>query len=135
MKSSLRFLALLLVSMGAGCFNPQVKDLGFACSLADVDPCPVGFQCINGFCDNGSGARRTPTADLSAAKPADMAQQQSLPDLAKPVIHDMAKPPLPDMSLPPDLMPACVTDGNACAHSSDCCSGHCHTLSTLVCFG
>ena len=144
---SLRSVVLALACCLPACWNPQVKNLGFACNANDVTPCPSGFQCINGYCDNGSGGPRgngggggsgggnarvdmTPAAtvdmsepqqanvDMSMMPPADMAQPQS--------IVDMAQPAPPDMS--------CRPIGASCTSYKQCCSGHCHSSTTFVCY-
>jgi hypothetical protein len=51
-------LAACLLSLGllvGGCYNPQVKNGGFACSMTDNPPCPHGFFCVNGLCENQPG--------------------------------------------------------------------------------
>jgi hypothetical protein len=39
----------------AGCYTPKLKNFGFQCDPTAVKPCPDGFFCRNGFCDDGSG--------------------------------------------------------------------------------
>lgn len=41
--------------MVAGCFHPDVKNGGFACSMTDDPPCPQGFFCVNGLCEDHPG--------------------------------------------------------------------------------
>jgi hypothetical protein len=140
----LRWLVCVgLVSTLCGCFNPRVKDFGFACNVNDVDPCPAGFQCVNGYCDDGSGGRPpgggSASVDMSLAATMDMAgavqsidmapSNQSL-DMAQPPIIDMAQPPGPDMT-----PPICQPIGGSCTSYKDCCSGHCHSIITPhVCY-
>src|SRR5690349_883609 len=117
----MRLSWLLLLGLG-GCWSPHVKNFGFACSPTDRNGCPVGFQCLNGYCDDGSGGANPGTSgnhavDMSlASAAADMAQstapadlaQASQPDLSRPVA-DMSKP-----ATPPDLL-TCKPDGATCA--------------------
>jgi hypothetical protein len=142
---ALRWLVVVgLLGTFSGCFNPRVKNLGFACNATDPSPCPGGFQCLNGFCDDGSGGPRpsggspdmshaAPANDLAMTPPAqsvDMAQLQTIMDLAQPqTIVDMAQAPMPDLA-----KPTCQPLNAPCTSYKDCCSGHCHSLSTLVCF-
>jgi hypothetical protein len=56
---------LLGLALGvAGCFKPDVKNGGFACSMTDNPPCPQGFFCVNGLCEDQPGAGGD-VADLS----------------------------------------------------------------------
>ena len=48
---------LLTLAFGvAGCFHPDVKNGGFACSMTDDPPCPEGFFCVSGLCQDHPGA-------------------------------------------------------------------------------
>ena len=48
---------LLGLALGvSGCFSPDVKNGGFACSMTDDPPCPAGFFCVNGLCQDHPGA-------------------------------------------------------------------------------
>jgi hypothetical protein len=139
----LRWLGcVVVIGTVSGCFNPQVKNFGFACNVNDVSPCPAGFQCINGYCDDGSGGKNpgtsgggvdmsAPAIDMAQAQPPatfDMAHAQQSIDMAQPITSvDMAQPNPPDMLM-------CGGDGAHCTSYKDCCSGHCHSLTTLVCY-
>ncbi|MCU1279662.1 MAG: hypothetical protein JWM53_3208 [bacterium] len=59
------FLAACLLGLGlaGGCFHPDVKNGGFACSMTDDPPCPNGFFCVNGLCQDHPGV--STEADLS----------------------------------------------------------------------
>jgi hypothetical protein len=52
---------VLSLSLGlAGCFKPDVKNGGFACSMADNPPCPQGFFCVAGLCQDHPGSGNEP---------------------------------------------------------------------------
>ncbi len=59
-----RWIALAALSFGlasvAGCFHPDVKNGGFACSMTDSEPCPNGFFCVNGLCEDHPGVSSSP---------------------------------------------------------------------------
>jgi len=122
--SLLAACSLTLALSVAGCFKPDVKNGGFACSMTDNPPCPEGFHCVNGLCEDQSGA--STGGDLATGTggnggsggsaggggggggvSTDMAQSNV--DLAQPV-GDMASS-------------ACGTTGDDCT-SQACCSGH-----------
>jgi hypothetical protein len=96
MPSCRVLLALLFLS---ACYNPQILNRGYRCNPDDTPACPVGFQCIDGYCDDGSG-------------------RSVAPDLASPA--DLAPPP-------PDLARSCVGSGGDCRYHRDsvCCSKYC----------
>jgi hypothetical protein len=50
-RSLLAASAALLV----GCFNPQIKNGGFACDTSNATPCPSGFSCVAGKCISATG--------------------------------------------------------------------------------
>lgn len=85
----------------------------------DCVPCPDGFACVLGRCqDTGLAVR----ADLSSSPPADDLGESGSTDLATPPGADlMSLPP------PPDLAPACVPTGGSCYFHKDavCCSRYC----------
>jgi hypothetical protein len=107
----------------AGCFNPSVKNGGFACDPTVVDACPTGFYCVNKSCVDHPGVSTgggNDSGDMSMSgddgedmsmptqptDPADMAVPGSPADMAKPA--DLAKPVTPqDFAQPPT---------NTCAH-------------------
>jgi hypothetical protein len=137
-------LALVPLSTVSGCWNPKVKNFGFACSAGDPNGCPTGFQCINGYCDDGSGGQRpgggNTTVDMSQpAATEDMSDPQSQPgaDMSRMAVADMARqpPPIVDMAKGPDMeTPMCLPVGAHCTSYKECCSGHCHSSTTFVCF-
>jgi hypothetical protein len=121
-------LAACLLGLGlgiaaSGCFSPQVKNGGFACSMTDDPPCPGGFFCVNGLCQDHPG---TSSGDVDMATgtggngggggggggggvPGDMAHAAA--DLSS---TDMATAPMCGAQLDP------------CSANSDCCN--------MVCF-
>jgi hypothetical protein len=136
-----RCLTLVLALAGASaCYSPSIKNQGYACDPTETKPCPDGYQCIDGLCDDGSGVRprQLPAGDDMAiaaptgggddlATPATAMDQAmaSQPDLAQPQAPpDFAQPP-PDLARPPDLAPSCAPLGGHCRHDSDCCSHWC----------
>ena len=46
---------LLGLGLAGGCFHPDVKSGGFACSMTDNPPCPNGFFCVSGLCQDHPG--------------------------------------------------------------------------------
>jgi hypothetical protein len=131
-------LCVALLGPFSGCFNPRVKNFGFACNANDVLPCPAGFQCRNGYCDDGSGGSppgggTSTDMSMSVATTSDMSQPQSR-DMAQPVA-DMTQS-IPDLANGPDMTQVtCQVVGAPCQSHVDCCSGHCHTvISPHTCF-
>jgi hypothetical protein len=128
---------VVTLALVAGCYAPKVKNKGFACDGNYVGACPVGFACINGICDDGSGGTPPPPGpdmamgdgtggngggDMASAP--DMAKPASSPDLAMPPLPDLAQPPPPDMA-------------SSCVHSP-CVAGsklnkYCDSCVTQVC--
>jgi hypothetical protein len=99
-----------------GCFKPDVKNGGFACSMTDDPPCPSAFFCVNGLCQDHPGV--SSDVDLSTgtggngggggggggSSTVDMAHAS--PDLAS---TDMA------------TAPTCGMQADPCSNNSDCC--------------
>ena len=52
------------LALSGGCFKPDVKNGGFACSMTDDPPCPQGFFCVAGLCQDHPG-NGTSDVDLS----------------------------------------------------------------------
>ena len=135
MRAGLLF-AMTLVA--AGCYEPKLKNFGFACDATAPKPCPDGYFCRSGFCDDGSGG--SPPADNSGGNGGDedMAMSSggggggggggsagggggggggsSQPDMAMSV-QDLAMSS-PDMAKPP----ADMAQTSTCSHS-ECSSG------------
>jgi hypothetical protein len=115
-------LCTLAVSLlvGAGCFNPNVKNGGFTCTGPGDGQCPSGYFCVNGFCldsatgvggggGGGSGGpdlSRSSSQDLSSVT-VDLAMSQSIDMAQAGNMVDMARQPA-DMT---------SSTGNNCAHS------------------
>jgi hypothetical protein len=125
---------LFVTALLAGCYKPDIQNRGFACLPQQANGCPEGFTCIAGRCDNGSGvfdlaSAQSETADLLTPVGADLtfeAVDLSMPGTSTP---DLSTP-----SAPPDMATSCAQLNDACVHSADCCSGHCHLYTTHVCF-
>ena len=111
-------LGLGLGLTGGGCFHPDVKNGGFACSQTDNPPCPSGFFCVNGLCEDhpGSGGE----VDLSTGPGGNGGGGGGSvsTDMAHPT-QDMAGS---DMAQPP----MCAAQGDSCNGNADCCM--------MVCF-
>jgi hypothetical protein len=114
----------------AGCYNPQVKNGGFACTAADDPPCPAGFYCVDNLCVDHPGAPGSVGGDLAVGTGGngaeDLGTDAGSADLA---VADMSKPA--DMAKPPADMAnnACGATGDFCLSSSDCCSNSCFLFS------
>ncbi len=129
-NSTLRIAVLTLFSTAlvAGCFNPSIKEAGFACSGAQDGQCPSGYFCVNGRCVDsplgtgvGSGTGGVAAHDMSATDPNssnDLSMVSVAPmDMAVAAKVDLAQPPVipPDMAhVPPDMA---LSTGNSCSHS------------------
>ena len=48
-------MVLAAALVAAGCYQPKLKNFGFACDPSAAKPCPDGYCCRSGFCDDGSG--------------------------------------------------------------------------------
>ena len=58
-------LASAFVGLGlltSGCYNPQINDADFLCSINDP-ACPDGFQCVEPFRDGGTPKQCTLKSD------------------------------------------------------------------------
>jgi hypothetical protein len=130
-------LALLLVG-AASCYNPSIRNQGYACDPTEEYSCPVGFRCIDGLCDDGSGGhpRMNPTNgdDMATGSASDdMAMTPGGDDMARSApadqataSPDMAQAP-PDLAhAPPDMAQSCTPLGGSCINDSDCCSQWCN---------
>jgi hypothetical protein len=140
-------IALIAVAT-AGCFDPQLRNFGFACDPTAVKPCPDGYLCRNGFCDDGSGGQ--PPQGTGGNGTDDMAMSQGgggggggggsaggggggggSKDMAMSGSQDMAMAQQ-DMAQPPDM-----TQTSTCAHD-ECTTGNkltngCSACVTKVC--
>lgn len=66
-------LFFVISVMAAGCYQPKLTNFGFACDSTAPKPCPDGYFCHNGFCDDGSGGTPPATGGNGAD---DMAMSQ-----------------------------------------------------------
>ena len=146
---AVRTMMLAALALTGGCFTPKVKNFGFACDPNAVNPCPGGFRCVNGLCDDGSGGappQQSGSGDMArggnggnggngggggsdgGGSAADMAMS-SPPDLSMPMPPDLAQPPPP-----PDLAqvngcahPICITGSKLKASCDPCVTQICQT--------
>ena len=140
--------ALATLALAAGCYQPKLQNFGFSCDPQAFKPCPDGYFCRNGFCDDGSGG--TPPPGTGGNGDGDMAMSNGgggggggggsagggggggggQPDMAMPV-QDMAMAS-PDLAQPPDMVVV-----SSCAHD-ECTTGtrltkSCSACATAVC--
>jgi hypothetical protein len=124
----------LALALAAACYSPKLKNFGFACDTNAAKPCPDGYFCRSGFCDDGTGG--SPPAGTGGNGSDDMAMASgggggggggsSDEDMAK-SIPDMAKS-IPDMAKSiPDMVVV-----NTCAHD-ECTAGTALTKSCSAC--
>jgi hypothetical protein len=66
-------MSALAMALIAGCYTPKLNNFGFACDSQAAKPCPDGYFCHNGFCDDGSGGTPPATGGNGAD---DMAMSQ-----------------------------------------------------------
>lgn len=100
---------------------------GLAAAGCDCVPCPDGYACILGRCQQTGSVGAA--ADLLPPAEEDMRSSSGSPEMSQPPAADMM------MSLPPpDLAPACVPTGGSCYYHKDavCCSHYC-VFSTNKC--
>jgi hypothetical protein len=121
-------LAACLLGLGlglaGGCFHPDVMNGGFACSQTDDPPCPSGFSCVSGLCQDHPGAGggdvdlATGTGGNGGGGGGGAGGGTTSADMAHPSqdlsSSDMAQAPM------------CGAQGAACSGNGDCCM--------MVCF-
>jgi hypothetical protein len=118
-------VASLLVLVGSGCYSPGIKNKGFACNPQVEPPCPSGFFCVDGLCQDKPGT--------SSGGIGGVGSDGGAPDLST-SMHggdfDFSMPSAADQSMaPPDLAkPMCLPANSACLVDTDCCSHKCTTL-------
>jgi hypothetical protein len=122
-RFSLLLAAILVVAGVGGCYSPGIKNKGFSCSPDVEPPCPSGFYCVDGLCQNKPGTSSGVggvAADAGSA--ADMATTIHGGDF------DFALPP--DLTMvPPDMTRVqCRPAATPCLVDEDCCSKSCTTL-------
>jgi len=122
---------LVGVVLVTGCFQPHVKNGGFACEPTDDPPCPSGFYCVRGSCvDTPPDIGTSGGGDLGGAS--DLAGSSTdfattIRDLAQ-SWPDLTKSPPPDLAPAPDLATGmCGHAGAPCTSVNDCCSAYCRT--------
>jgi hypothetical protein len=108
-------IAFVSVVGAGGCFNPNIRNGGFACNGTQDGQCPTGFTCVNGLCTNNPGAVvNNPPRDLAMSLAVDMAMTTMNVDMAHTMMSsDLAMSTPPDMTKlppPPDMAKS------ACAH-------------------
>jgi len=121
-------LAACLLGLGlglaGGCFHPDVKNGGFACSQTDNPPCPSGFFCVAGLCQDHPGAGgedvdlSTGTGGNGGGGGGGGGGGMTSTDMAHPT-QDLASS---DMA----QAPMCGAQGDSCTNNADCCN--------MVCF-
>lgn len=52
-----RLVLSATVLWAASCYSPRLSNFGFACDSTAPKPCPDGYFCHDGYCDDGSGGR------------------------------------------------------------------------------
>lgn len=119
-----RWCLLAACSLGlllsGGCFKPDVKNGGFACSMTDDPPCPQGFFCVAGLCQDHPG-NGTVEADLSTGTGGNGGGGGA--GGGGGVMMDMTHPAQDFAQQAGDMaMAACGMTGDDCS-STPCCSG------------
>ena len=64
-------LTLAMALVVAACYHPKLTNFGFACDSQAPKPCPDGYFCNQGFCDDGAGG--TPPGSTGGNGSDDMA--------------------------------------------------------------
>jgi hypothetical protein len=112
------------LSLGlVGCFKPDVKSGGFACSMTDDPPCPQGFFCVAGLCQDhpGSGGAQ---ADLSTGTGGN-GGGGGAGGGGGTTAFDMTHPSQDLSSTDMAQAPMCGMAADACTQNSDCCNKIC----------
>jgi len=142
-------MTLAAAALAAGCYQPKLKNFGFACDSSAPKPCPNGYFCNSGFCDDGTGG--SPPANTGGNGGDDMAMSSGgsgggggggsggggggggggSDDMAVSA-QDMAKPPVQDMAKPADMVVVSTCAHDECMTGSALKSG-CSACVTAVC--
>ena len=119
------FAACLLgLSFGlAGCFKPDVKNGGFACSMTDDPPCPQGFFCVAGLCQDhpGNGTESTDLATGTGGNGGGGGGGGG----GGTTTFDMTHPSQDLSSTDMAQAPMCGAQAASCTNNSDCCNMIC----------
>jgi len=118
-------LASVLVLVGAGCYSPGIKNKGFACNPEVEPPCPSGFYCVDGLCQNkpGTSSGVGGVGADSGMTPPDLSTSMHGGDF------DFSMPSTDQATAPPDMVRTmCLPANSACLVDDDCCSHKCTTL-------
>jgi hypothetical protein len=117
------------LALSGGCFHPDVKNGGFACSMTDDPPCPSGFFCVSGLCQdhpgNGGGEVDMTTGTGGNGGGGGGGGGGGA------VSMDMTHPSQDLSSTDMAQAPACGMQGDPCSGASDCCSGACFIIACL----
>lgn len=111
----------LTLGLVDGCFKPDVKNGGFACSMTDDPPCPMGFFCVAGLCQDHPGSGGGP-ADLSTGTGGNGGGGGG----GGGTVFDMTHPSQDLSSTDMAQAPSCAMQADPCTKNADCCN--------MVCF-
>ena len=120
---------MLVIGLAGGCFNPQVKSGGFACSMTDNPPCPQGFFCVDGLCQDHPGM--SSDEDMATGTGGNGGGGGGGGGTSGP---DMAQAPTDMAHAPGDMATAaCVESGADCSNTPCCSDTFCVPFAN-VCF-
>jgi hypothetical protein len=106
-----------------GCFHPDVKNGGFACSMTDDPPCPQGFFCVGGLCQDHPGVA-TDNPDLSTGTGGNGGGGGGGGGGGTTTL-DMTQPSQDLSSTDMAQAPMCGAAGDSCNSGTDCCKMVC----------
>ncbi len=112
------------LALSAGCFKPDVKNGGFACSMTDNPPCPQGFFCVGGLCEDHPGT--STDGDMATGTGGNGGGGGSGGGGGGSTMLDMAHGSQDLSSTDMAQSPMCGAQLSACNGNSDCCN--------MVCF-
>jgi len=109
----------------AGCFKPDVKNGGFACSMTDDPPCPQGFFCVAGLCQDHPGTG-TESPDLATGTGGNGGSGGGGGGGGGgTTTFDMSHPPQDLSSTDMATGAMCGAQADSCTNNSDCCNMIC----------
>src|SRR4051794_1274255 len=111
------------LGLAGGCFKPAVESGGFACSMTDDPPCPQGFFCVAGLCQDHPGSGVAP-ADLSTGTGGNGGGGGGGGGGGS-TTFDMTHPQQDLSSTDMAQAPSCGAQLDPCAQNSDCCNKVC----------